>query len=193
MIDTDSFGDTPAAHYLARALNASGSKSLARNAGRSITNTAKQVGELISAYETGAIQSKTVANCLRLMRQDISSNEYFGEGFSELRLITRLTQNIQIGYIKRAMRMCVSAKKSERVMANPTRRGARAELEGTGGSVIQYFDKDLKSYVTAGYYTPEGEKYLQLVDCDQVQTVTSEDLHNRSTARCIRLKKKHTL
>lgn len=193
MIDIDSFGDTPAAHYLARALDESGNKSFVRNAGRSITNTAKQVGELINAYENGAIQSKTVANCLRLMRQDISSNEYFGEGFSDLRLITRLTQNIQIGYIKRAMRMCVSAKKSERVMANPVVRGTRAELDNTGGAVIQYFDKDLKSYVTAGYLTPDGEKYLQLVDCDQVQTVTSEDLHKRSEARCIRLKKKHTL
>jgi hypothetical protein len=194
MLDLNTFGASPAAEYLARTLNTLDNSTLTRNISRSIAKTATQVAELVTAYDCGNLSAKTVANSLRLMRSDVQLPWQFLDEKSLNTLVVKLAINIQIAHIKRAMRMCFSAKKSERVMANPTARGIPVDMEGTGGGItIMYYDKELKGHVTAGYIDPDGEKWNQQVGLEEVQVISDELLHARSAKRCIRLKKAHTL
>lgn len=105
------YGKTPAAIYLERAIE-SETNSVKRSVGQSISNTKRQVRELMEAFDRDDLTSKTVANTLRLMREDVSRNR-------KDTLISMLSSNVQIGHIKRAMRLMTEQRKNEMMMTKP--------------------------------------------------------------------------
>jgi len=183
------FGSTPAAMYLARVLNELGDESLNRSVGRRITNTTNAVNDLVYSYSIGFLPSKTVANCLRLMREEIVNEISYEVNYeyntrSSRVLVDKLRRNVQIGAIKRGIRLCQVARKAEKVMTRP------AYFDGSlffrdkpsgkvfeGGRVIQSDDKEIRIVRTFGI----GE----------VSDVTPELLVERSNKRCKRLGKAH--
>jgi hypothetical protein len=108
------FGDTPAAMYLARRCMAHRSSNLNRAVGRRITGTFEHVNDLVNAYSEGKLSAKTFANTLRLMREDVSKAETKVVGLGDFEFEFNLCKNVQIGSIKRAMSLAERARKVER-------------------------------------------------------------------------------
>jgi hypothetical protein len=202
-IPENTFGSTPAAMYLCRLLNEGKKELLRRSVGRRITGTASQVNQLIRAYEYRNINPKTLANCLRLMREEISVGE-FGITIEE-----QLCRNVQIGYIKQGIRLATIGRKAERVMVSPESRSTKITSEHTDDGIYgEYFFKDSES----GALYKAGESYQYIDDTGrqaddwngadwkdvnrlkstEVNHITPELLHERSLRRCIRLNKPHT-
>jgi len=186
-LDEKTFGDTPAAMYLARALNELNSLNLSRSAGKRITATRKQVLDLEEAYTVGVLPSKTVANCLRLMRLEIASQENPYTDRCKERLIEQLIRNVQIGYIKKGLRLCSVARKAERKLEVASLEDGFGELSYT----VKLYDRQSEKYVNAGVINSEGLKTKTVVFSSEVETVTPEVLMTRSNRRCARLGKPH--
>ena len=186
-LDEKTFGDTPAAMYLARALNELNSLNTSRSAGKRITATRSQVADLEEAYTIGVLPSKTVANCLRLMRLEITSQENPYIDHSKERLIEQLTRNVQIGYIKKGLRLCSVARKAERKLEVSTLEDGFGELTHT----VKLFDRQSGKYINAGIIDASGHKSKITVFSDDVETVTPELLMARSNRRCSRQGKPH--
>jgi len=186
-LDEKTFGDTPAAMYLARALNELNSLNLSRSAGKRITATRKQVVDLEEAYTVGVLPSKTVANCLRLMRLEIASQENPYTDRCKERLIEQLIRNVQIGYIKKGLRLCSVARKAERKLEVASLEDGFGELSYT----VKLYDRQSEKYVNAGVINSEGLKTKTVVFSSEVETVTPEVLMTRSNRRCARLGKPH--
>ncbi len=187
-LDEKTFGDTPGAMYLARALNDLNSQTSLRSAGKRITATRKQVNELENSFFEHRLSAKTVANCLRLMRFEISEQVNDHPLNCKERLIEQLIRNVQIGYIKRGIRLCSVARKAERKLET-------AKLEDSYRvsdeiSLVKLFDSQSKRYVVAGMIE-NGKKHLAIIDSHQIETVTPELLMERSDRRCKRLGKPH--
>lgn len=209
------FGRTPAAMYLARELKALGSDSMTRNVGKQITATSRAVNDLLFAYSEGALSPKTVANCLRLMRQEVSYEvTYFPSSleveasqidkaeaqFSKERLISQLRRNVQIGMIKRGLRLCTVARKAEHVMASPEKRSSSMIPQThlwRDSLTFQFFDSSTQAFYDAGTLSlaSDGEVYVEqkLFSPDEINDITPDTLIERSERRCIRLKKPHTV
>lgn len=184
------FGSSPAAMYLARELNRLQDSVLLRNCGKRITATAKQVAELNYAYEYGFISPKTLANTLRLMRLEVTEEP-------DTDFTSRLRKNVQIGTIKRGIRLATVSRKAERIMNAPISRSS--EIIDTGNSLDCYFtDSTSKKTLCAGrIFQIEVDNYDPIItvakyNTEDVDMVTSELLHARSEKRCIRLNKPHT-
>ena len=186
-LDEKTFGDTPAAMYLARALNELNSLNLSRSAGKRITATRKQVVDLEEAYTVGVLPSKTVANCLRLMRLEIASQENPYTDRCKERLIEQLIRNVQIGYIKKGLRLCSVARKAERKLEVASLEDGFGELSYT----VKLYDRQSEKYVNAGVINSEGLKTKTVVFSSEVETVTPEVLMTRSNRRCARQGKPH--
>ena len=196
-IPENTFGPTPAAMYLCRLLNEGKKELLRRSFGRRITGTSAQVNQLIFAYESNYIGPKTLANCLRLMREEISTGR-FGITIEE-----QLCRNVQIGYIKQGIRLATVGRKAERVMTSPLSKSSKVISINDGEGVSsEYFFRDSES----GAMYKAGEDYQVLDDSGRVISevffvqplvskdvnhITPELLHERSVRRCIRLKKPH--
>jgi hypothetical protein len=186
-LDENTFGDTPAAMYLVRALNELDSLRMLRSAGKRITATRKQIVDLEEAYTVGVLPSKTVANCLRLMRLDITSQENPYTDYGKERLIEQLIRNVQIGYVKKGMRLCSVARKAERKLEVST-------LEDGGNKlihIVKLYDRQSEKYIPVGIINSEGVKTKTTVFSSEVETVTPEVLMARSNRRCARLGKPH--
>lgn len=203
-LSENTFGDTPAALYLVRALNELNNPAVGRSVGKRITSNSKCVNELVQAYSEGTMSAKSVANCLRLIRLEVSSGMPEYAFPCPQRLIDQLTRNVQIGLIKRAMRMCTIARKAERVMENPTQRGqvinfTAGSVFGKGIDSVQYSftDSTSKEQYTAGsLFTYPGYPMVAVTkrfDLNEIKDVTPELLMERSNRRCKRLGKAHTL
>lgn len=201
-LDEKTFGATPAAMYLVRTLNEIGNPGLSRSTGKRITATTSMVTELVEAYEIGWINAKVLANTMRLMREEIA-NEWTaanklvfetGEEAKTLRtLVDKLRRNVQIGYIKKAIRQATVARKCETVMTAPLRKGIHFSTVN-GKKEIAYFDKQLDKMVHAGWLYHDG---VTAVTCpiylEEVDTITPQLLHERSLKRCKRLGKPHAI
>jgi hypothetical protein len=193
-IPENTFGPTPAAMYLCRLLN-EGKKELERRSmGRRITGTSAQINQLILSYESGCLGPKTLANCLRLMREEISTGN-FGITIEE-----QLCRNVQIGYIKQGIRLATVGRKAERVMSSPVAKSSKVLSEqGDDGIYDEYFFRD--SETGTQYKAGEGYQYIDefggswtevnRLKSEEVNHITPELLHERSVRRCIRLKKPH--
>jgi hypothetical protein len=186
-LDEKTFGDTPAAMYLARVLNELASFYMLRSAGKRITATRKQVVDLEEAYTVGALSSKTVANCLRLMRFDIASQKNPYTDHSKERLIEQLIRNVQIGYIKKGQRLCTVARKAERKLEVSSFEDGFGELTHS----VKLYDRQSGKYISVGVINSEGVKTKTTVFSSEVETVTPEVLMARSNRRCARLGKPH--
>lgn len=195
------YGDTPAALYLVRALNELNDEAVTRSVGKRITANSKCVNDLVHAYSVGELPAKTVANCLRLIRQEVSIPSPITE-FSPNRLIEQLTRNVQIGLIKKAMRLCTVARKAERVMENPERRASTRTLNCEDGlwQEVHYsfIDSTSNEKYDAGYVykslygeNPKPIPMTNIFNFDDIKDVTSELLMERSNRRCKRLGKPH--
>lgn len=188
MINENTFGKTPAAKYLARELSRVGNEVLSKSVGRRITSTNTAVKDLVNAYEEECISTKTLANTLRLMREEISYEFPFT-------LVDQLRQNVQIGLIKRGLRLCSVARKAERVMQNPEYRSAEKNVVCDGESVtIFYKFKDStsgKMYDAGAVFEGDDRRYVSHYQQSDVDDITPELLNERSDRRCLRQGKPH--
>lgn len=203
------YGCTPAAMYLVRTLNEISNASLTRSCGKKITATNRAVVDLMSAYEEGSCSAKTVANCMRLMRAEITAS--IGEpGHSKESLVDQLCKNVQIGYIKRGMRLCQVARKGERVMENPSARSSKTEVVTSGDGefgepdmteTFYYFVDHTNGaeYLAGSSQTYAGDPWIAdtatasiRMRQEDIQDMTPEILMDRSNRRCLRLGKAHT-
>jgi len=187
------FGGTPAAKYLAQYLSEYQNAALVRSVGKRITATATQVRELVTAYQCEYLSAKTVANSLRLMREDISFGDSCGE-----ELVDQLTRNVQIGHIKRGMRICQFARKFERVMVDPENRAREVRrTDQSGYEVSEYLITDRQSgkELVAGrsFYSVDEDvetaRVTSIAESDSIPEVTAAILQDRSDRRLKRLNK----
>lgn len=196
-MDKNTFGNTPAAQYLARELARIGTPALTRSVGRRITSTNNIVNDLLYAYDAQAISTKTLANSLRLMREEVSIE------YTEY-LVDQLRKNVQIGLIKRGLRLATISRKSERVMQNPEYRSSEREvLEVDGGIETHYKFRDSNSgkMYSAGmvfhsdgtelFLANDGDVFIAHHEQSDVDDITPELLHERSDRRCLRQGKPH--
>jgi hypothetical protein len=192
-LDVTTYGNTPAAMYLSTLLMELGDKNYARSVGKAIATTTKSVAELVRAYETGIISPKTLANCLRLMRVEVSESEYtFSENTNALmfshtvsdmvNLISQLTRNVQIGHIKKAMRLSSIASKAERVCEQyKSHKSTPSFLHEKVYSVVDHITGIAYD---AGYdYTDNGKPLVNRIQMSEFVDITTEELQERSLAR----------
>lgn len=191
MIDQNTFGKTPAAKYLARELSRPGNDVLIKSVTRRIVSTNTAVNDLVSAYECERLSAKTLANCLRLMREEIAKE-------NSVNIIDQLRQNVQIGLIKRGIRQSTIARKAERVMVSPETRSIFSAPQFCTGEnkpyAVHYEFKDKTSghIYGAGLKTiPDGISHVYRVYADSVKDVSPEILMERSNRRCARQGKPH--
>lgn len=193
-MNEQTFGSTPAALYLARTLIELDDQSLNRAVGRRITGTTSAVNDLVGAYERGFLPVKTVANCLRLMREEVTNEQiidvayYMGVPANPLRsLVDKLRRNVQIGAIKRGIRLCQIARKSEHIM---TKRRGLVDESGT----VYFRDSQSGCVFEAGKifkYMGVDINAVRKFNRDEVSEITPELLMERSNRRCKRLNKPH--
>jgi len=205
-ISLNTYGNSPGAEYLCRELNKLADSVILRNVGKQITSTYKQVADLKNSYQNGFVSSKTFANCLRLMRLDVSISTFT---LPCNVLIDQLRRNVQIAAIKKALRQSEIASKAYRVMQNPQKKSKHfiTETKITDNNfktiLTKYYFKDKstnRKYYLAGCHTKceytdgSTEEFLSvsIFNDDNVNDITSEVLHARSEARCKRLNKPHT-
>lgn len=204
-MDINTFGKTPAAMQLVRFLNAIEDAALNLSISRRINSTNVTVRDLIAAYESQALPAKTVANCLRLLRNEIV-NDVGSHSFTDDTIVDQLRRNVQIGIIKRGLRLCTISRKAEIVMQNPEVRSSEREVvEVDGGFETHYKFRDSqsgKSY-TAGmifksdgtepFFDMDGEVFVTHYEQSNVDFITPELLHERSNRRCLRRGKPHMI
>jgi hypothetical protein len=187
-VSQNTFGNTPAAKYLTRELSRVENSLLSKSIGRRITSTNTAVRDLISAYESGSLSAKTFANCLRLMREEVSSEV-------SITLIDQLRKNVQIGLIKRGIRLCSVARKSERVLENVDNKSTKVPFVSTVSSGTTYTFTDSMSGRTfvAGikYDGWDDTVYPSRVWLSEVDDINPEILMERSNRRCARQGKPH--
>jgi hypothetical protein len=154
---------------------------------------------LVSAYELGVIEAKTLANSLRLMREEIT-NEYKPvlNKFED-----QLRRNVQIGYIKQGLRLATLARKVERVMSSPNNRARKVYSKDEDNphlDVVEYFFKDNqtgKDFKAGEFITVNSVEDMPTISVvnwpilEDADDITPELLHLRSNRRCIRLGKSH--
>lgn len=199
-IPENTFGETPAAMYLCRKLNENKNSVALRSAGRRISGTASQVRQLIAAYEQYMLEPKVLANCLRLMREEISSEPKPKENVFE----DQLRRNIQIGFIKQGIRLAAVARKAEHVMTAPEKKSCDQLFVDLGGldHTTEYYFRDSESglqYKAGDLYTTQHPfsdtkhvtNIVNVPVLKEVNTITPELLHLRSNRRCLRLGKAH--
>lgn len=205
-IPETTFGSNPGAKYLCRTLNEIGSINILRNTGKRITGTAAQVAELETAYSISAISPKTLANSLRLMREEIR-NSITETGFTKTNLVEQLRSNVQIGLIKRGLRLAAVGRKAERVMDAPHNRASNVfstiGTEDVDGGIKRsdYYFKDSTTdrFFCAGHTWHDCEKIpaeflskcVTRLASEEVDSGITELLNERSEARCSRLNKPH--
>ena len=197
-LSKNTYGDSPAALYLVRVLNEYNNSAVTRSVGKRITASSKCVNELVEAYQLNAMSAKSVANCLRLMRAEVSMPCPVSAPSPD-RLIDQLTRNVQIGLIKKAMRLCTIARKAERVMENPDKRSANQKFSlstaGVAQTLFEFKDSESGKTYTAGRALMFGTSKPCLLPktfkFEDVQDVTAEILMERSDRRCKRLGKPH--
>ena len=190
-LDEKTFGATPAAMYLVRTLNEIDNPVLTRSTGKRITVTCSMVAELVDAYEVGWISAKVLANTMRLMREEVT-NDVMVACTRQDQLVDKLRRNVQIGYIKKAIRQATVARKCETVMTAPHRKGIHFSTVGEAKE-IAYFDNQLDKHVHAGWIFDNGSSVTQPIIKDEVETVTPQLLHERSLRRCKRQGKPHAI
>lgn len=202
-MDINTFGKTPAAMYLVRFLDAIEDESLNRAISRRITSTNNAVRDLLNAYDCQNLSTKTIANCLRLMRQEIVT-DVGCHSFTDDTTIDNLRRNVQIGIIKRGLRLCAISRKAERVMQNPDFRSSEREVvEVDGGIETLYKFRDsqsgklysagmvFKSDGTEPFFGMDGDVFITHHEQNDVDYITPELLHERSNRRCLRQGKPH--
>jgi hypothetical protein len=192
-LDEFTFGNTPAAKYLVRELNCRGQDSINRAVGKRITATASLVRDLVNAYSEGTLPAKTVANTLRLMREEIVREN--AHSYSDDKLLDHLRSNVQIGYIKQGIRLCTVARKAERVMQSPLKRASGTKKVGNHVH-FSFKESSTGAQYTAGAMYEDGAGNYRFATrhfkLDEVADVTPEILEARSIKRCTRLGKAHT-
>ena len=188
-IAIDTFGNTPAAKYLARLLNELNNKNVLSAVGKRITATSRQVTELADAYEVNMISPKTLGNCLRLMREDIVIEP---EIINCDRIISQLCSNVRIGFIKRLMFTAKLASKADSLMNRPN--SLKTSFTENGIKEFWYFDKESDQNILAGIEVLDdngGTNYIgpYFPAFDRYQKITPRLLNERSEKRCARLNK----
>lgn len=187
MIDEKTFGTTPAAKYLIRELSRPGNETRTKSVTRKLVSTNTSINDLLSAYHAGALKSKTFANCLRLMREDISRN-------IQVDIIDQLCQNVQIGFIKRCIRLTTVNRKAERVMISPQNRASKMRSNVYGDEYFFVDSTSNKEYHAGTFYHPiyeSSKPEVVVARYSQIEDVTPDVLMERSNRRCARLGKPH--
>jgi hypothetical protein len=121
------------------------------------------------------------------MREDISRN-------IQVDIIDQLCQNVQIGFIKRCIRLTTVNRKVERVMVSPQNRASKMRSNVYGD---EYFFVDSTSnteYHAGTFYHPVyklSKPEVVVARYSQIEDVTPDVLMERSNRRCARLGKPH--
>jgi hypothetical protein len=190
---TDTFGNTPAALYLVRELTRLNNKSLTRTIGKRITTTTKAVNELVNAYSENRISPKTLANTMRLMREEVVNEVVLTDDPDE-QFAHRLRKNVQVGSIKQAIRVSTIARKDERVMVDPINRARSVKLpDGDTEYVFRDSESGILHVAGWSFIDSNGEKYMGVTypTISEVDGNTAVKLMERSDKRCLRQGKPH--
>jgi hypothetical protein len=203
MFDINTFGKTPAAHYLARRLIELDNKKLTRSCTVRINAFNTNVAGIVSAVGTERMDAKVAANLLRLLREEATKLELTVGAIDpdELSFVDNLVRNVIIGHIKSAMRRITVVRKIEngsKDLNTIMKKGSRV----VSGLHIVDIDYYVMGY-HAGYMAPDCRVTSDGLLPDVFYPVkpsifaiedptTPELLHDRSINRCIRQNKEWT-
>lgn len=141
-MDINTFGNTPAAEYLASVLTSANNKALTKSVTRRIMTTNATVSSLINAFREGHLPAKVLGNVLRVLRDEVSRD-------SQDTLVDQLCANVRIGYIKRGIRHATLGNKAEIVMRNPEKRATEI-VPCVWGTAYMFRDNVTNQLVRAG-------------------------------------------
>ena len=176
------FGNTPAALHLVRKLNEYGTLDSIRSVSHRITTTKTHVAELVAAYQSGFLSPKTLANTLRLMREEVTNSKC-----NQLdRHLHNLCQNVQIGAIKQAMRLAQIARKAETRMADYQNKTILYS-----DNRRMWYEAESKRYYTAGRVV-DDTSMTKVFTLKEAAIVTPEILNHRSNKRMLNKKSTQT-
>lgn len=201
MFDINTFGRTPAAHYLARRLVELDNKKLTRSCTVRINAFNTNVAGIVSAVGSESMDAKVAANLLRLLREEATKLELTvgAVGPDELMFVDNLLRNVIIGHIKSAMRKVAVMRKIEngsKDLNTVMKKGSRV-VSGLHNVDIDYY---IMSY-HAGYMDYSAYSFGSLPDVfypvkpsisEIEDPTTPELLYSRSINRCIRQNKEWT-
>lgn len=178
------FGNTPAAKLLTAELSKQNSRYLDKAVGKRITSTNTQVSEILNSVYHEAMSASVAANCLRMMRDEVRDSEC---GWYAI----QLCKNVQIGAIKKAMRLCFIYSKIDTALKNPDK-NCECEIEAvgneeTGNSWLTHYYMYLNDtrVLVASKYENEDSSYLtkMSVFAEDIEPNFEDILNDRSTKR----------
>jgi hypothetical protein len=203
MFDINTFGRTPAAHYLARRLVELDNKKLTRACTVRINAFNTNVAGIVSAVASESMDAKVAANLLRLLREEASKLELTVGVVDpdEMMFVDNLLRNVIIGHIKSALRKVAILRKIEngsKDLNTVMKKGYRV----VSGLHIVDIDYYVMGY-HAGYMAPDCRVNADELPPDVFyrtnpsisdikDPTTPELLHDRSINRCTRQNKEWT-
>ncbi|CAB4130031.1 hypothetical protein UFOVP116_235 [uncultured Caudovirales phage] len=188
MIDTKTFGKTPAAEQLVRQLNEIQHQPTIRSVSIAIKTFNDNVKSILDAVDLDAMTAKVASNLLRLLRQEaqtINIQAYDVHGCTT-EYITNLTKNVVIGNIKRAIRSITVIRKIQN--SNTTLAKVKSKASNNVISATDYVVSYQILGYRAGYSVGQRKTQHEWVpdyprSSEVAEVVTSEMLHARSQAR----------
>ena len=112
MIDKFTYGNTPAAIYLAEYLNSAGTPPLLRKVTRTLTDFFELINELEAANAAGVMSAHSVGSFCHSLRARAQAVKF------EDTLVTNLVCNLMIGRTKELIRRVQSVRLYEKVQAH---------------------------------------------------------------------------
>lgn len=187
-LDINTFGKTPAANYLARALNEIDDRRISRSCTIRINSFNNNIEEIFRSVEENCMSTKTAANLCRLLRQEASQvyidQSNWDDGYG---LIDNLVQNVIIGKIKTLTRRLGILRKIEIGSCNEDK------IKTHGKATV--YDKAVNSstYTICGYVAgivyemddaPNRFYKIPPELSDIKDDITADYLHKKSFIKC---------
>jgi hypothetical protein len=198
-LDLNTFGKTPAAHYLVRRLNELQNKSLARACTVRVNAFNTSCAGIEYSVGFGAMSSKVGANLLRLLREEATAIELVGTPAQEVNFVANLLRNVIIGHIKSVMRKITVVRKIENGTKDINTLMKKASVERTTADSTIYSILGYDCAVVVGPKELDGEQnlftlYANVPTIGSVEDPTTpEVLYERSLNRCKRQQKEWAL
>ena len=204
-MELNTFGKTPAAHYLVRRLAELNSKSLSRSCTVRLNAFNQNCTGIKTAIEYHVMEAKTGANLLRLLREDACKVKLHDDSLpeQEVEFVSNLLRNVIIGHIKSVMRKVETMRKIENGTKDLNTVYKKGSIVSTKvcEDFVKVADCTIMGYDAAKIFT-EYDEYGKVISNhlfktpvyleDIIDRITPEVLHQRSLERCKRQKKDWT-
>ena len=199
-MNINTFGKSPAAHYLTRLLIDLGDKQLTRACTVRLNYFNENVKSIKQSVDDNSMTAKVAANLFRMLREEATKIELEPQDSPVFKFVSQLLRNTIIGNIKVSIRGCTVIRKIENGNVSESKlKRVGKKLESDSDDAL--CNKGAKKYsilsYTAGYVFEQDKEPWRLMrttpSLNEIKDlVTPEILHSRSLKRCKRMGKDWT-